>query len=82
MENKEPKREHIINVELIHGESKTLHYVDAILAVDNSTKSYVIDCIMELPLTSEENSEKGYFNVLERIPFDNVARIYTLNPSK
>lgn len=79
---KEIKRQHIINVELKEGENKHLHYDDAVLAIDSSTASYIIEATMEIPLTNEENSERGYFNVVERIPMSNVARIYTLNPSK
>lgn len=81
----ETKKQHqykIVNVTLKEGDTTQLHYNNATIGLDTSTNSYIIECICELPLSDEENSEKGYFTLVERIPVSNVLRMYTLDDCK
>ena len=65
-----------------------LRYFDAELHIDEVSKTYVIDAIIQLPLNEpdpdDETSEVqyGYFKIRERVDIESVLRIYTLDESK
>ncbi len=83
MANKlEKHKDQIINIELKSGTTPVLHYTDATLSIDSSIGCYVVEAIVQLPVSEEENAEKKYFHLVERLPFDSVLRIYTLNESR
>ena len=64
-----------------------IRYADAIINIDPSTNSYVIQTIIQLPLNepeegSDEPIQYGYFKIVERIDIDSVLRLYTLDESR
>lgn len=82
MNEQKLKENQIINVVLNDSNNTQLSYYDASLVIETATQSYVIDAIVQIPASQDENAETKPYHLIERIPFHSVLRIYTLDETK